>query len=175
MQHIGTFLLGTVFVAALLLSAGAAHADEFNSVQDGDYTFEWRIDGDELEARISAPTTGYVAIGFEPSMMMQDAEIVIGYVENGELHIRHDYGNASTSHMSIEDLGGVSHVTGIDGTLEGGVTTLHFRLPLSSGGEFDRPLTPGEETNIIWSYGPDGANNFADYHGTNRGSFSVEL
>ncbi len=42
-------------------------------------------------------------------------------------------------------------------------------------GDFDRPLTPGEETNIIWSYGPDGANNFADYHGGNRGSLTVEL
>ena len=106
---------------------------------------------------------------------MQDAEIVIGYVVNGELYIRHDYGISATAHRAIEDLGGVSRVTGIDGTLEDGVTTLHFRLPLSSGGRFDRPLTPGEETRIIWAYGPDGANSFGDYHRGTRGSFTVEL
>ncbi len=175
MNYTTTIMAGAMLAAGTLLNVGVAHAGEFNTARDGDFTFEWRVDGDELEARISAPTTGYVSVGFEPRRMMQDAEIVIGYVANGELQIRHDYGVSPTAHRAIEDLGGESRVTGLDGTEEDGVTTLHFRLPLSSGGDFDRPLTPGSETTIIWAYGPDGANNFGDYHSRSRGTLTVEL
>ena len=148
---------------------------DFSEIVDEGFTFRWRIDGDEIEAIMSAPTTGYVAVGFHPTRMKLDAEIVIGFVEDGTAHVQHHYATAPVSHESLEDLGEQSHVTVVDASEEDGVTTIHFRLPLSYGGEYDQPLIPGELTPVIWAYGPDDANNFADYHGGSAGSFEIEL
>lgn len=154
---------------------GSGSDNEFSEVVDGDFTFRWRVDGDELEAVMSAPTTGYVSVGFHPTVMMMSAEIVIGYVENGVAHIQHHFGTGPVSHESLESLGEEGHVTVVDASEVDGVTTIRFRMPLSYGGEYDRPLVPGESTPVIWAYGPDGANNFADYHGDDAGSFEIDL
>ena len=173
-----------VGVLVLLVVAAGAYAggqpevsvddDGMKSVEADGLAFEWRIDDDEIEVTISAPTTGWVSVGFNPERRMAGATYVIGYVDGDEVHVRHDYGNAPTAHRSVVDLGGTSRIRPTGGREANGRTEISFRLPLDPGDEFYAPIVPGSENTIIWAYGSDGAKSFTAYH-ERRGSFTVEL
>lgn len=129
----------------------------------GEFTFKWRIDTlAMLHVRLSAPTTGWVAVGFAPSKMMADANFIIGYVADGEVKIGDEFGTGNTSHKPDTELGGTDDIGERSGSEKDGVTMIHFAIPLDSGDKYDRKLEPGEAYKIILAYGAK--DDFASYH-----------
>jgi hypothetical protein len=120
-------------------------------------------DGTDLTLRLRAPTTGWVAVGFDPSSMMKDADIVIGYVSGDGVFVRDDWGTGPTSHQPDTALGGTDDVTGVSGEESDGVTTISFTIPLDSGDPYDRELEAGTHEVLI-AFGPDGAEGFEGHH-----------
>jgi hypothetical protein len=156
-------------------SAAAGSAPEFKSATFRDWELEWRVEGENLAVRISYPGTGWVALGFEPSRMMQDADIVIGYVsDDGEVTMTDQYGTGTTAHQLDSELGGSDDLTQVQGSEAEGRTTLSFVKPLDSGDEYDKALTPGEQYQVIVARGPDGQDDMTSYH-AGRGGFEITL
>ena len=145
------------------------------SGEDISFDFQWKIEGENLSVQISAPTTGWVSIGFDPSKMMADANILIGYVSNGEVFLRDDFGDGQVKHSPDSKLGGGDHFTDLEGEEADGITRIRFAIPLDSGDSFDKPLERGKTYKIIYAYGPDGKDDFGSYHTQNRGSFEITL
>ena len=88
-----------------------------NSVEvDANWGFSWEFLTDEIKFTLTSPNTGWVAIGFNPSRMMKDADYIIGYVSDGELIIRDDYGTGNTKHASDNSVGGTQDVRPISGS-----------------------------------------------------------
>jgi hypothetical protein len=50
-------------------------------------TFRWKAEKDLLRVVLSARTTGWVAVGFDPVEMMKGANFVIGYVKEGMIFV----------------------------------------------------------------------------------------
>jgi DOMON domain-containing protein len=137
--------------------------EQYDEVVAEGITLQWRTDDEYLYVNIMAPTTGWVAVGFDPTNAMQDANIIIGYVDgSGEVFIRDDFGTSPGSHASDESLGGDYNVMDHYGKEEEGITMLHFKIPLDSGDECDRPLIPGINYDIILAYGS--ADNYTGFH-----------
>ncbi len=148
---------------------GSGEADapvppDFRSVSSGGMELSWRVAADALEVKVSAPTTGWVAVGFDPSRMMKDANILIGYVDGSSIVVTDQFGVATTSHRLDEAIGGRTDVTVIGGSESDGVTELHFSIPLDSGDERDRVLTPGSEYTVILAHGENDADDVESYH-----------
>lgn len=141
-----------------------------NSISAIGMTVEWEIDGQNLSMTLEAPAEGWIAIGFHPSRMMKDANMIIGYIENGEVMIQDHFGTGTTRHRSDLDLGGTDDITGVDGSEQGGSTSLSFSIPLDSGDTYDQPIVPGEETDVILAYGD--RDSFGDHH-SERTSISI--
>jgi hypothetical protein len=136
-------------------------------------TLQWRTDDDYVYINLMAPTTGWVAVGFDPVNAMQDANIIIGYVNSsGEVNIRDDYGTSPGSHAADTSLGGADHVMDHYGMDDGSMTMLHFKIPLDSGDEYDKMLMPGNTYDVILAYGS--ADNFTGFH-TMATSIEIEL
>ncbi len=129
-----------------------------------DFLLTWTVEEGTLTITAQAPTTGWVAVGFEPTAAMKDADIIIGYVENGSLFLRDDFGDGHISHSADTELGGSDDVTAISGTEEGSLTSISFSTPLDSGDSYDRQLTPGTTVKVILAYGPEGSDDFEGYH-----------
>lgn len=159
-------------IGMLLLLSFSLSAQEYNTVIKDDYSIELRIEDAMLHVRISAPTEGWISIGFDPISRMKGADIVIGYVKNNEVFIRDDYGNSSTSHKPDVKGGGSDTIESFSGDERDGVTTLEFVIPLDSGDERDRVLIPGNEYKVIIAYGKK--DNFTSYHAY-RGSVLIEF
>jgi hypothetical protein len=118
-------------------------------------TFSWKVDGSNLNVKLSAPTKGWVGIGFNPGHEMKDAKYVLGYVKDGKTLLTDDFGTGDSKHEAVEDLGGKSDVSLVGGTVEGGITTLEFSLPLISKDSKGGKIDPAADTVVLLAYGPD--------------------
>lgn len=135
-----------------------------NLTQNG-FELQWRTTSSaNLEVILSAQTTGWIAVGFGATSAMANANIIIGYVSNGTLNIRDDFGVSQSSHSSDLSLGGTSNILVSSGTEENGATTIQFQIPLNSGDQFDKVLTPGQNISLILARGGNSADNFTSVH-----------
>jgi hypothetical protein len=140
---------------SLLLAADLGAAGYQHSLTVDTMTFDWSIEGDNLAIKLSAPTTGWVAIGFHPTDMMKDANIIIGFVKDGKVEISDDFGTQPTQHAPDIKRDGKDNVTVIGGTETGTTTTLEFSIPLQSGDPNDGIIDPKADTVVMLAYGPD--------------------
>lgn len=148
----------------LILSAGAS-AQFWQELTVEDFTLRWAtVSETELSVELSASTTGWVAVGFDNTMAMQDANIIIGYVLSGTPSIRDDFGVAPNSHAADTLLGGSHDLTIDGGTESGGVTEIQFTIPLDSGDQYDKALAGGSTYSIILARSADGMDNFVAPH-----------
>jgi hypothetical protein len=153
---------------------GGTAPDIMKTVTSSSVTLSWLVRGDFLDVKLSAPTTGWVAVGWNPSNRMKDADIQVGFVSGGDVKIRDDFGTSQTRHESDESLGGKSNVINISGSESGGTTQLAFTIPLSSGDRYDTTLSGGQNVKVILAYGAQGADDFDSYH-AGRGFVEIKL
>ncbi len=154
-------MMRSLIVCAVL--AGTTLA--WQEIEVSGFVLRWEtLAGGDLAVELTGPTTGWVAVGFDPSMMMLDANIIIGYVSGGSTYIRDDWGWQTTSHRADTLLGGSNDVTIDGGSESGGNTEIRFTIPLDSGDQYDKPLVPGNTYPILLARGPDGADDFSTYH-----------
>ncbi len=150
-----------LFIAFTVASPASAY---FEKTVQG-ITYGTQVAGDRLQVKVACPTTGWVAIGFEPSKWMADANILIGYVKpDGTAAVRDDFGVSKTSHKADTALGGTSDVADVSGTESGGVTTLFFSIPLDSGDAKDVALPIGKNVSVILACGKKGKDDFTSMH-----------
>ncbi len=133
-------------------------------------TLQWAVKDKNLYVILSAPTDGWVAVGFEPTRMMKDANIIIGYVKGKKVVIDDQFGVRPTSHAPDTDLGGTNDVTILGGSDIGGTTTLKFSIPLDSSDTFDRKIERGTAYTVLVAYGVK--DNLYAYH-KRRGTLKI--
>ena len=118
-------------------------------------TFSWKVNGADIHIKLTAPTTGWVGIGFNPSKEMKDAKFVLGYVKDGETIISDEFGTGEIKHETVEKLGGKSDISLIGGKEEGGETTIEFTIPLISKDTKGGKIDPSGITTVLLAYGLD--------------------
>lgn len=128
------------------------------------YDLVWAFDEDDITFTMSAPSTGWVAVGFDPSAAMLDADIIIGYVEDGDVFLSDQWGDGYTSHRPDLELGGSDDAALVSGSESEGVTEISFSRPLSTDDEFDHQLRPGGVHTFLLAYGPGDADGFTGKH-----------
>ena len=133
-------------------------SDDYNTKTVNNITLQWKTDTlGNLLVKVSATTVGWVAVGFDPTAGMQDANIIIGYVLNDTAHIRDDFGTGLHAHVADTTIGGTDDVSDKAGTETGGVTEISFTIPLDSGDSRDRVLEVGQSYPVILAWGTDDA------------------
>ena len=179
------FILGLTVISTGLFFSWQARAQApapeqkgtdqgYSSATDKDITLKWKVEGETLKVKVSAPTTGWVAVGFDPSHAMKGANIIIGYVKNGKVEIRDDFGNGPMSHKADTEMGGKDDITYKSGKEENGTTEISFTIPLNSGDDQDKPLVPGKTYKVILAAGANDADDFSSRH-KKIGSVEIKL
>jgi hypothetical protein len=138
-----------------------------------DVSIHWSNDTNMLRIGLESPGTGYVSIGFDPVRRMEGANIIIGYVREGEAFVRDDFGTGPTDHAADTDRGGQDNVLSYAGTEWADHTVFEFVIPLDSGDEMDKPLRPGETYEILVAY-HDLQDGFSATH-SRRGAGEIQL
>jgi len=151
----------TLFFAGVACMADAAPF-QHQLTTDG-ITFEWSIEKKDITIQLSAETDGWVAIGFNPSEKMKDANFILGYVKRGKTVVADHFGITAHQHKSDKKLGGKENITNIEGHEKDGITTISFSIPLDSGDETDQVLSMDGETTVLLAYG-SGRDSFRTRH-----------
>ncbi|MCG8567908.1 MAG: DOMON domain-containing protein [Desulfobacterales bacterium] len=123
----------------------------------------WTLKEDKIHFKLSAKTTGWVAIGIDPETVMQGGHIIIGAVKKGKVKIQDHYANKKRGHKKDEKLGGKSHVKNPKGSEKNGTTVIRFTLPLDSGEKWDKPIKVNAPTRVMFAYGT-GRDSFSTGH-----------
>lgn len=150
----------------LMLSVFAVSAQGWQEITVNGFTLRWAtVSGGDLSVELKAPTTGWVSVGFAPTDMMLNANIIIGYVSSGTQAVQDNFGVSPEVHVEDVLLGGSSDVTIDAGGFEtGGSTEIHFTIPLNSGDQYDRVLVPGNTYTVILAMGGNGQDDFSSMH-----------
>jgi len=142
------------------LQAGArsGQADEkpqiaFQTVKAGEMVFQSAVDGKNLRVKIFAPTSGWIAVGFDPSFMMKGANFIIGYAEGSQAVVEDQFGVSSVHHRRDVELGGNDDVLEKSARILPNGTEISFTIPLDSGDPYDKKLETGKTHTIILAYG----------------------
>ena len=78
----------TVFICLMLPAFSSFAQDGYAEITSENITLKWKVDGKNLHVVVSAPTTGWISVGFDPTARMKDSNIIIGYVQNGVTELR---------------------------------------------------------------------------------------
>jgi len=145
-----------------------AHSTEIIGV-----AVHWWNDADVLRVGLVSPGTGFVAIGFDPRSQMEGANFILGYMEEGEVYVRDDFGTGPTSHMADTDRGGEENILAAGGVEWADQTIIEFVIPLDSGDSMDKPLIPGNSYEILVAY--HALNDGFSVRHSGRGSGEIQL
>lgn len=145
------------------LVPAASAMDYQHTLEDKDMTFSWTVETDKIHVKLSAKTTGWVGIGFDPEKAMQGANIIIGAVKKGKFKVEDHYGDKKRGHSSDKKLGGKDDVLNASGSEADGMTTISFSIPLNTGDKYDKPISADGFTKIMLAYG-GGKDSFRTRH-----------
>jgi len=153
---------------------GAIGSAEYpNAVEIAGVKVHWANDASYLRVGLIAPGTGYAAIGFDPVRGMEEANMILGYVQDGKAYFRDDHGTEPTAHMADADRGGTEDIVAAAGAEWTDQTILEFIIPLDSGDPMDKRLVPGNAYTILVAY-HDLQDGFTARH-SRRGTGEIRL
>jgi hypothetical protein len=142
------------------------------NMQYGDYQIFWWSDERYVYMGIRVETTGFVAVGIQPGSRMKNADMVFGFVKNGETTIYDMFSMGDFGpHQPDVELGGTNDILEFAGSEQDGFTTIEFKRYLNTGDDYDQLLSTGTNK-IIWSYGSSDELNRKH---TNRGYGEINL
>ncbi|HKL58715.1 MAG TPA: DOMON domain-containing protein [Sphaerochaeta sp.] len=157
-----------IFLCLLTSPLFAQNTEEFAK----DWSFSWVFKAESIEFTMSAPTTGWISLGFNPTKRMKDADYILAYVKDGKVYISDEYGTGNTSHSSDVSLGGQESAKATSFKEEAKKTTITFSLPLNSGDRYDTVFVEGETCKVLGAYGT--SKNFSARH-KKRDSIEITL
>lgn len=182
--HTTTTTTTTTFTTTTVTTATTQWAPD-GTISPGEYVssasfgggvFEvyWRIEGNTLYMAIKGRTEGWVAIGFEPSTRMKDADIVFGWVsDNGDVTVVDMYSTGETGpHPPDTELGGTNDILQYGGKEDEGYTIIEFSRHLFTGDQYDKDLSGKGEVNVIWAIGS--TDSMTSIH-VERGTGTIDL
>jgi hypothetical protein len=123
----------------------------------------WSIVGGKLYLGLKSPGHGWTAVGFDPDgPMMKGADILIGYVKDGQAFARDHYADTPYTHKADEELGGTDDIEEFAGSEGESGTTLEWVRPLQTDDPYDKPLEPGEGS-VLLAYAAE-KDDWVTYH-----------
>jgi hypothetical protein len=146
------FILAAILFALIINNCLAADMAYQHAITAGPITFEWTIVEENIHIKLTAKTTGWVGIGFNPTHEMKDANFIIGYVKDGVVAVKDQFGINENNHAEDVKSGGKENITDISGKEVAGVTEIVFTIPLNTGDKYDGVINPAQDTTILLAY-----------------------
>ncbi len=154
------FLTGTLsgLGGSILLDSASnrASAETSGSISDAGVALGWRHDGGRVRFKLSAPTKGWIAAGFNETPALRNTRFIMAAVSITPLRVSERIAQVP-EHREITEHGGIPALRDAGGYYADGRSNLVFSLPHRFE---DRPalsLRPGSQTNLMlaWSHETD--------------------
>jgi len=126
----------------------------------------WTLIGERLFMALSSPGHGWIAVGLDPDgPMMKGADILMGYVADGETVFEDHWADSPASHVNDIDAGGSDDILSFAGSESENGTVIEFERAILSDDAFDKPV-PHTETFVQLAYSEK--DDWKTYHGSKK-------
>jgi len=136
---------------------GTVSQGEYDSsitLGNGRLNLYWTVSGDQIFIAMKGETRGWISLGLEPSRIMKDADMIIGWFSGNSASVVDAYSTGLTGpHPADTGLGGTDDILSFDGSEAGGFTTIEVVRKLSTGDQYDKTIPTSGSINIIWGLG----------------------
>jgi hypothetical protein len=133
---------------------------------------QWHYRNERVFFEMSAPTEGWVTIGFNITLGTEGAYLLMGNVVNGKPAVIEHYTISAGNYKPITSLGAPANVQDVKGSETNTSTTLNFSLPIKATSNYQRDLTEGSQYTMIIAYSQE--DDF-QHHSIMRTSISIKL
>lgn len=127
------------------------------SLDKGNFKILWKIEGETVFMAIEAKSPGWVAVGFEPTNVMANSDMIFGLVGEGKDVQAIDAWSTGMfgPHPPDADQGGKNSILSFSGLRKDGNVVFEFSRLLSTGDKFDKIIPKTGNFKVIWAYGPN--------------------
>jgi DOMON domain len=112
----------------------------------------WQFEGEYLAVQMSAPSDGWVAIGFNTADGLSGTNLIMAAVSDAKTLLSDRYIVAPGDHRSIEDLGGIPSLLLDTGLEKSGTTTISFKIRTEASDKYHFDLSPGKVFHLLLAY-----------------------
>ena len=134
----------------------------------------WRNDAQYIYMAMAGQTKGWVAIGFEPSVWMKNADMVLGFVNAGNVTVQDQNSTGNYGpHVPDVALGGTDDILEYGGSQNQSFTTIEFKRRMNTGDRFDKAFVQGQVVPVIWGLS-DSIRVDEKHSADGKGSLSLE-
>ena len=114
---------------------------------------KWYHRNSRVHFEMSAPTLGWVTVGFNGQEGMQGAYLLMGRVRNKQAEVAEHFSLSPGNYRTIADLGEQPLVNEVKGKEENQTTTIRFSIPSSASDAYRKDLSSGNELTMILAFG----------------------
>ena len=141
----------------------------------GNYRLAWSIKDQTISFQVTAKTSGWIAIGFNPTPKIKDTDMIIGYLNpNGQSKIVDAFSTGEKGPYPDDvSLGGTDDILNGKVTYNNGWTLLSFQRKLSTNDKFDKTILLNKPMKVIWSY--SSSKNLNSYKDTSNGAVEISF
>ncbi len=163
-----------IFLCLLLITGWGCQAQENNmkSISKNEMNVSWFFSENRIHFTMSAPTNGWVTIGFNTHTGTKDAYLIMGNVAGDKVKIAEHYTLDPGNYKPIATLGASPQVQNATGFENSNKTVLRFSLPKKSFSKYQKDLSQGKEYTMILAFSRE--DDF-QHHSIMRTSINVKL
>ena len=108
-------------------------------------TLYWSVVGNTIYFGLHSPGAGWLAMGLAPDgPMMRGADIVMGYIKDGQAFVEDHFGDTPTSHKHDTAITGSDSLISFAGAEDELGSALEWSRSLATGDARDKPLDQGK-------------------------------
>ncbi len=141
-------------------------------VSKNQMTVSWEHKEERIHFKMTAPTSGWVTIGFNTTASMSGAYLLMGRMVNGKAELVEHYTISPGNYKPITSLGANAAVQNVNGSESNKQTTIQFSLPVEGTNKYARQLKSGSEYAMTLAYSRE--DDF-QHHSMMRTSVNVKL
>jgi hypothetical protein len=144
----------TIIIGSLLMLLSACQSQPSpHTITMANMTMHYELAADSITLTLTAPTSGWIAVGFNQNESLIGSDLIMCRVQDGQAMCSDQYIRGLGDHPEDHELGGGHNLRILDAWENGIQTQVQFRIPLQSGDPFDfnHQLQSDFQLMLAWS------------------------
>lgn len=122
------------------------------SINTNQMSASWHFEDKRIFFEMSAPTSGWLTIGFNTNDNLKGAYLLMGHIVDGQTTVVEYFVNKPGDYNPIDSYAAVPQVLHVEGSEKGKETIIKFSLPIKSKSDFQKNLNEGQSYTMILAY-----------------------
>ena len=140
------------FILFTLLGFSNIKGQENKSITVEGMTVSWHHEHDRIHFTMEAPTTGWLAIGFNTSQNLSDTYLIMGRVQHNKTEVVEHYVIKPGVYQPIIELEGKPQVRDIKGSESNEISVISFSLPHDPACSFQKALNKNTPYHLLVAF-----------------------